>query len=78
MMTLFCIPNMERFLDLVERSCGRVLLHLPDNTFCDLKEDRTAAQLLRMVLPGEQGLRISLSDPKDLPSFLSYMAECAC
>ena len=78
MMTIFCIPDMERFLRIVEDSRGKVLLHLPDKTLCDLKRDSTAVQLLRMVCPGREGLRISLSDPRDLPSFVSYMMESAC
>ena len=54
MMTIFCIPDMERFLRIVEDSRGKVLLHLPDKTLCDLKRDSTAVQLLRMVCPGRE------------------------
>lgn len=73
MLKINVIPNMERFLDLVARSRGKVLLHLPDNTQCDLKEDGVARQLFQTMRPGQDGVRISLSDPGDVPAFINYM-----
>ena len=67
------IPNMERFLNVVARSRGKVLLHLPDNTQCDLKEDGAVRQLFQTMLPGQDGVRISLSDPGDVLAFINYM-----
>lgn len=74
-MTLFFIPDPEGFLRLVQRSRGNVMLRLPDGGQTDLKESHEARQLLRMLRPGQAGLRISLSDPEDLPAFLQYMME---
>lgn len=74
-MTLFFIPDPERFLRLVEKSRGNVLLRLPDGGQTDLKESREARQLLRMLRPGQAGLDVSLSDPEDVPAFLQYMME---
>lgn len=74
-MTLFFIPDPEKFLRLVQRSRGNVMLRLPDGGQTDLKESHEARQLLRMLRPGQAGLRISLSDPEDVPDFLRYMME---
>lgn len=74
-MTLFFIPDPEKFLRLVQRSRGNVMLRLPDGGQTDLKESHEAQQLLRMLRPGQAGLRISLSDPEDVPDFLRYMME---
>lgn len=74
-MTLFFIPEPERFLRLVEKSRGNVLLRLPDGGQTDLKESREARQLLRMISPGQVRLEISLSDSEDVPAFLQYMME---
>lgn len=51
------------------------MLRLPDGGQTDLKESNEARQLLRMLRPGQAGLRISLSDPEDVPDFLRYMME---
>ena len=37
MLTFFLIPDTKRFLTLVNKSCGDVLLNLPDGTQCSLK-----------------------------------------
>ena len=74
-MTLFFIPDPERLLYLVEKSRGNVMLRLPDGGQTDLKESHEARQLLRMLRPGQAELKISLSDPEDVPAFLQYMME---
>lgn len=74
-MTLFFIPDEERFLRLVEMSRGSVMLLLPDGSRVDLKENLNVRRLLRMPRPGGAGLNISLSDPEDVPEFLRYMME---
>lgn len=73
MFQIHTIPNMERFLSLVARSRGRVLLHLPDNSQHDLKEDSALRQLFQSMEPSREGVRISLSDPSDIPAFINYM-----
>ena len=77
MFKIMMLPDSENFLNVVERSRGQVLLHLPDNTRCDLKRDNTARQLLRAMRPGQEGLCISLSDARDVPAFLDYMIGSA-
>ena len=77
MLKFMMIPNMERFLSLIEESHGKVILHLPDDTQCDLKQDRTARQLIRTMNPGRDGLCISLTDPDDTPAFIDYMISAA-
>lgn len=74
-MTLFFIPDPERLLYLVEKSRGNVMLRLPDGGQTDLKESHEARQFLRMLRPGQAELKISLSDPEDVPAFLQYMME---
>ncbi len=76
MLTFKVIPNMERFLSLVAHSRGKVMLYLPDNTRCDLKEDRTARQVMQAMAPGRDGIRISLSDPGDVSAFVNFMIGC--
>lgn len=78
MFTLLRMPNMNRFLEVVERSAGHVFLHLPDDSLVDVKEDHTAQQMLRAMDLGRTGLRFSLSESSDLPQFLRFMTECAC
>lgn len=74
-MTLFFIPDPERFLHLVEKSRGNVMLRLPDGGQVNLKGNYEAQQLFRMISPGQVGLDISLSDSEDVPAFLQYMME---
>ena len=75
MLQMMMLPDRERFLNIVDHSRGGVLLRLPDGTDCDLKADPGARQLLRLMELGEEGLSISLTDPKDLPLYLRYMME---
>ncbi len=75
MFTIMWMPNAEKFLSLVNQSCGDVLLHLPDGSKCSLKGDSTAGQMLRTMRPGWKGISITLSDPGDGPSFVRYMME---
>lgn len=77
MFKIMMLPDADNFLNVVEHSRGQVLLHLPDNTSCDLKRDNTARQLLRAMRPTEEGLCISLSDARDVPAFLDYMIGSA-
>ena len=77
MFKIIMLPDADNFLNVVEHSRGQVLLHLPDNTRCDLKRDNTARQLLRAMRPGREGLCISLSDSRDVPAFLDYMIGSA-
>lgn len=77
-MKIMLMPDVERFLEIVESSAGSVFLHLPDDTCVDLKKDNTARQLLRLVTPGAEGLRFSLSESADVPAFIRYMTKNAC
>lgn len=76
MFKIMMLPDTENFLRVVEHSRGQVLLHLPDDSRCDLKRDHTARQLLRVMRPRKEGLSISLSDARDVPAFLDYMTGC--
>ena len=42
------IPNVEKLIEIIEQSCGNVLLHLPDNTVCDLKNDSVTLQFFKL------------------------------
>lgn len=77
MLRFMYIPDMGQFMNLVERSRGKVLLQLPDRTQCDLKSDASARALLRAMVPGRDGLCIRLSDPGDTPAFIRYMYTAA-
>lgn len=78
MMKIKSIANMENFFHTVEQCQGSVLLHLPDQTVCDLKQNLLASHLLRMGNAGQKELTLSLTNGKDFPLFLTYMMEAAC
>lgn len=68
------IPNMEKFLRVVEESRGDVRIHLPGGMVCSLKRDPMAMALLRTVRSGS-GFDVSLTDRSDFPAFLQYLLE---
>lgn len=76
-MKIFSIPDTERFLDLVAKSRGNVMLHLQDGNQLNLKQSHAAQQLLRILHPGESGLHITLSDPDDTSAFIRYMMDAS-
>ena len=77
MLRIMLISDMEKFLEKVNSCHGDVLLHLPDDTVCNLKEDHTALQLLRMMKLNGKGLNISLTDVRDYPIMMNYMMSAA-
>lgn len=74
-MRIFSIPDTGSFLNLVRRSQGDVILHLPDGNKLNLKQNHTAQQVLQILCPGQSGLQISLSSSADAPAFIRYMME---
>lgn len=44
MLILPVLPDTKRWLSLADKSRGKVMLHLPDRSRCDLKQDRTPKQ----------------------------------
>lgn len=72
-MKIFSIPDVDRFLNLVGQSQGDVILHLPDGSQVDLKQNHTARQLFQITPPGKSGLHFSLSDSSDALAFIRYM-----
>ena len=77
MLKIMLISDMEKFLEKVNNCHGDVLLHLPDDTVCNLKEDHTALQLLRMMKLNGKGLNISLTDVRDYPIMMNFMMSAA-
>ena len=77
MLKIMLISDMEKFLEKVNNCHGDVLLHLPDDTVCNLKEDHTALQLLRMMKLNGTGLNISLTDVRDYPIMMNYLMNAA-
>lgn len=67
------IKNTEKFIQMVENSCGNVFLKLPDETLCDLKQNKEALQMLWMVNPEEIWLDLFLTDSQDSYNFMAYM-----
>ena len=77
MLRIMLISDMEKFLEKVQSCNGDVLLHLPDDTVCNLKEDHTALQLLKMVQLNGEGLNLSLTDARDYAIMMNYMMNAA-
>ena len=77
MLKILLIPDTDRFLEKVNSCCGDVILHLPDNSTCSLKNDHIAKQMIKMMDLSKDGLRLSLTDPKDFPIMLNYMVNAA-
>lgn len=74
MLKVMLMPDVEKFLSLVRQSRGDVVLHLPDGSQCDLKQDHLAQQMLRIMQPKRDGIAISLSNPDDTLAFMRYLA----
>ena len=77
MLKIMLISDMEKFLEKVNSCHGDVLLHLPDGTVCNLKEDHTALQMLRMMKLNGKGLNLTLTDVRDYPIMMNYMMNAA-
>lgn len=77
MLKILLIPNTDRFLEKVNSCSGDVVLHLPDQSTCSLKNDRIAAQMLRMMDVNKNGLTLSLTNPSDYSIMLNYMVGAA-
>lgn len=77
MFKIMLISDMEKFLEKVNSCHGDVLLHLPDDTVCNLKEDHTALQMLRMMKINGKGLNLTLTDVRDFPIMMNYMMSAA-
>ena len=77
MLKIMLISDMEKFLEKGNSCHGDVLLHLPDDTVCNLKEDHTALQMLRMMKLNGKGLNISLTDVRDYPIMMNYLMNAA-
>ncbi len=67
------IKNTDKFIQMVENSRGAVFLKLPDETFCDLKQNNEVLQMLHMINPGEVRLDFFLTDSQDSYNFMAYM-----
>ncbi len=67
------IKNADKFIQMVENSRGAVFLKLPDETFCDLKQNNEVLQMLHMINPGDIWLDFFLTDSQDSYNFLAYM-----
>lgn len=67
------IKNTDRFIQMIKNSRGNIFLQLPDETFCDLKQNAAALQMLRMINPGELWLDLFLTDVQDSYDFMAYM-----
>lgn len=77
MLTFFLIPKTKQFLKLVHKSCGEVMLHMPDGSKHDLKHSGDAQQMLEAIKSKKAGVEISLSDHMDVKPFIRHMAEAA-
>lgn len=77
MLKILMIPNTERFLEKVNSCNGDVVLHLPDESTCSLKNNHIATQMLRLMDVNKNGLTLSLTDPADVSIMLNYMVNAA-
>ncbi len=77
MLKIMLISDMEKFLNKVDECQGDVLLHLPDETVCDLKKDHTAIQMLKMLKLENGELDLTLTEPRDYAIIMNYMMQAA-
>ncbi len=77
MARIMMFSNMDRFAEVIGRCRGDVYLNLPDKTRCNLKENREALQLLRLLRPAQDGLDVDLADQADFPLVVRYMMDSA-
>lgn len=77
MIRILSIPDMEKFLTVVDQSRGAVSIRLSDQTQVDLKRDHTAKQLLKTMEPGRGGLELCVSDPADMVALIAYLVGAA-
>ncbi len=75
MFKILKMHDADRFLKIVEQSQGQVLVQLPDGSQCDLKQNHAAREIVRTMQPREGGICLDLSDKRDLPAFIRYMAQ---
>ena len=71
------IPNADKLEKVIKESKGSVLLKLPNNEMYDLKEEQMGTQLLKVLVPGTEGLDIRVSEGEDFVQFVSYMVNVA-
>jgi len=71
------IPNVSRFLQVIDRCTGAVLLDLPDVGLCDLKENEVVRGLLKLISKINSGnpLYLILTESRDTPHLMQYMME---
>ena len=69
----YLTPDIEKFISLIEQSCGNVLLRLSDNSLRNLKDDEEATKLLKQEADRCHGVEIHLTDTKDYFKFVNFM-----
>ena len=77
MLKILMIPNTDKFLEKVNSCNGDVVLHLPDESTCSLKNNHIAPQMLRLMDVNKNGLTLSFTDPADVSIMLNYMVNAA-
>ncbi len=66
-------PNIENLTNLIEKSCGNVLLRLSDNSLRNLKNEEEAEAFLKQEADNCHGIEIYLSNTKDYFNFVYFM-----
>lgn len=77
MLRIMLISDMEKFLEKVLKCRGDVLLHLTNDTVCNLKTDSTAMEVLKLFKVNGNELCLTLTDPRDYAIMVEYMMHAA-
>ena len=77
MIKIMLIPDMDKFIEKVENCSGDVMLSLPDGSECNLKTDRAALQVVKMLHSDNEELSLRLTDPADCVSIMNFMMQPA-
>jgi len=77
MITFYLIPDFKRFIDLVKKSSGDVLLNMKDGSVCSLKHDEAAMKIFSEMKPRKSDVRLSFTCKDDVIAFVRYMGESA-
>ena len=75
MLKLTHLTNMEKFLSVIDKCAGSVLLYLENGEVCDLKTDSAVRSFLRGIRSADGDYRFRIAETEDLRLLLQFIYE---